>query len=264
MLATGDLSLGDFLAFRSTFHQARNVLESRFHKICLQDVGELTAIQWAAIRGYAKLIEIALLNGAEVDAPLRGKLKITTVNDVNWSHGPGISDSCFWANQTSETEAKDSILRTPLFLAACFGHVAAIKVLLKGRARMQCFGNMMTPLHISAKKGDVGCMQAFVDARFDINTRGIRDRTILHEAVFGGLEMMRYILQLEGGTNIVNARDNSRDTPLHYVMPPHISDLQRRLMVELLLQHGADIHAKNDRGDTPAHSSARMGHVGCL
>ena len=104
----------------------------------------------------------------------------------------------------------------------------------------------------------------FVDARFDINARGIRDRTILHEAVFGRLEMMHYMLQLEGGTNLVNARDNSRDMPLHYVMPPHISDLQRRLMVELPLQHGSDIHAWNDRGDTPALSSAWMGHIGCL
>ena len=73
MLATDDLSLVDFLAFRSTCHRARDVLESRFHKICLKDVGELTAIQWAAIRGYAKLIEIALSNGAEIDAPLDRK-----------------------------------------------------------------------------------------------------------------------------------------------------------------------------------------------
>ena len=35
-------------------------------------------------------------------------------------------------------------------------------------------------------------------------------------------------------------------------------------MAELLLQHGADIHAKNSLGDTPAHNFARKGWVGCL
>ena len=61
-------------------------------------------------------------------------------------------------------------------------------------------------------------MRAFINARLDINVRGANDRTILHEATFGGVEMMMYILQLEGGKNIANASDSRGGTPLHYVM----------------------------------------------
>ena len=37
---------------------------------------------------------------------------------------------------------------------------------------MQCFGGIDTPGHISAFKGNVDCMQAFIGAGFDINSRG--------------------------------------------------------------------------------------------
>ena len=101
-------------------------------------------------------------------------------------------------------------------------------------------------------------------AGFDINARGTGDRTILHEAVYGGIEMMKCILQLEGGTNLVNASDGSGDTPLHYVVSPNAPYRTSRLMIELLLQHGADIYARNDCGDTLAHWSAQMGQVRLL
>ena len=151
LLVADNLSLGALFSFRSTCYGVRDVLNPRFEKICLQDVGKLTALQWAAVRGHAKLIELAISNGAGIDAPLRGKLSMVTVKDPDWAYGPGIS--C--ANRSTETEAKNCILRTLLFLAACFGHVEAIEVLLKLGASMQCFGEMPTPVHTSARRGDV-------------------------------------------------------------------------------------------------------------
>ena len=264
LLVVDNLSPDDILTFRSTCCQARDVLNSHFEKICLQDVGELTAIQWAAVRGYAELIQLAISNGAKIDAPLQGKLNIITVDDAESVFPNKIRDIHFWANRSAETEAKDSLIRTPLFLAACFGHLKAIKLLLKQGASMQCFGGMMTPAHISAEREELDCLQAFIHAGFDMNARGTKDRTILHIATFSGVEMMKYILQQEGGTNPANTRDDTRSTPLHVLRYSRATSRQKRLTVELLLQHGANIHSRDVCGDTPAHYFAWRGWVGCL
>ena len=226
----------------------------------MQDVGELTAIQWAAVRGYSGLIQLAISNGAGIDNPLLGKLQLLEEEG---------EESVIWdihlrANNNAETEAKDSIIRTPLFLAACFGRLKAIELLLERGASMQCFGGMITPAHISANRGELDSQKAFIHAGFDMNARGTEDRTILHIATLRGIEMTKYILEQEEGTNLVNARDETRSTPLHNLIYSRDTSQQKRFTVELLLQHGADIHAKDIYGDTPAHGFAREGWVGCL
>ena len=261
------LSLRDLVSFRSTCCQLRNFLNQRFQKIYLEDVKQLTAIQWAAVHGYAELIELAIANGAKIDNPLREDLRWMKVSEAVSVYGNKVYEILDWANRGAESYAKNSIIRTPLFLAACFGQVKAIEVLLKQGASMQCFGEMMTPAHISAGRGDVDCLRAFIQARFNINTRGTNDQTILHVATFSGIKMIKYIVQLKGGANLVNARDNKGFTPLSYLATIASYDRpQRRTrkMVEVLLQHGADIHAADNSGYMAAHYFATRGWIGCL
>ena len=251
-----NLSTGDLAKFRSASRELYVALTSRYEKICLEDIGELSALQWAAVRGHVELIELAISNGAEIDKPLRGMLAETA---------PRISDRsrliCKLANRLERcTETKDSMARTPLHLAACAGQVGAIKALLRLGASMQCSGEIDTPAHLSAYSGDVNCMRAFIDAGFDINTRGWGGRTILHEARCGGVDMIMYLLEQGGGEALVNARDSLQRTPLHWVVGSH--DIrERKVMAELLLQHGADIHARDYLEDTPAHHAASMDDV---
>ena len=263
LLVAENLSLEDLSSLRSTCSRVQHVLNSRFRKLCLQDVSELTALQWAAVRDHAELIKFAISNGAEIDTPFRGQLTIDALGASRRLDGPGAIYSCSLANNSADIKIKEPKIRTPLFLAACSGSAKAIEVLLELGARMQCFGEMESPLRVSAKKGDVECMQAFARAGFDINARGARDRTILHEAMYGGVEVMKYILQLEGGTNLVNARTSKGLTPLHFTHPG--GDFSsKELEVELLLQHGADIYARENDGSTPAHYFAYGGDVGSL
>ena len=267
LLVVGDLSIGDLLAFRLTCCRVRDVLKQHFQKVCLQDVGQLTAIQRAAVHGYDELIELAISNAATIDTPLKDNLKWIRVREAKSVNRVKIWDILDWANKSAETKAKHSIIRTPLFLAACFGQVKVIELLLKKRASMQCFGQMMTPAHVSATRGDVDCLRAFIQAGFNINTRGTKDQTILHVATLSGIKMMKYILQLEGGANLVNARDSEGFTPLSYLATTYdkpYHDRHMRKMVEVLVQHKADIHARDKSGDMAAHHFAWMGSVGCL
>ena len=263
LLVAENLSLEDLSSFRSTCYQVWHILTPRFKKLCLQDVGNLTALHWAAVRNHTELIELAISNGADIDAPLRGNMKMRALSAADWLDRRYASYSWLLANDRADTEAKHHMIRTPLFLAACCGRVKAIEILLKRGARMLYVDEVQTPAHISAKKGDVDCMRAFIRAGFDKNARGPKDRTILHDAIDGGAEMVKYILQLEGGVNLVNTRTRDGSTPLHCVFAKGDRD-QARLRVELLVQHGADIHARDNRGETPADLFAQWGKVGCL
>lgn len=107
-------------------------------------------------------------------------------------------------------------------------------------------------------------MRAFIDAGFDISTRGRDGNTILHEATTGGLEMMIYILQLEGGKNLINARARDGSTPLNSEIREGGFVDVKRAKTELLFQHGADIHASDVRQDTPVHLAVRQGPLDCV
>ena len=252
----GNLSFKDLSSLRSTSQKLRLALTPHYEKLCLEDVGKLTALQWAVLRGHVELIELAILNGADIDKPLGSILDKTA---LCMSDKPG--SFCLFVNQAYLDHPKYAISFTPLYLAACSENVRAIKALLKAGASMQCLDEIDTPAHVSATKGDVDCMQAFIGAGFDINTRGGGGCTILHQAMFGGVKMVKYLLMHAGGEKLVNSKDYFNQTPLHLVAHGFPVRYNRRAITELLLQHGANTNAKDYYGNTPAHLAAFPGDV---
>ena len=262
LLVADNLAPGDIANFRSTCFWLRNILTSRFQKLCLKNHGDLTTIQWAAIRGHSELIKLAIMNGADLEAPFLGKLTITILDVPSKFDKHDPRHPCKVANDDLFFAAIKTRIRTPLFLAACCGHAKAIEVLLEHGASRKCSGGIMTSAHAAASRGDVACMQVFVRPGFDINAQGVDGCSLLHDALIGGIEMMKYILQLEGGTNLVNARTIGGLTPLHSVR--EVDRALQGLEIELLLQHGADMYAKDNDGDLPAELFASRGYVESL
>ena len=103
---------------------------------------------------------------------------------------------------------------TPLGLAAFFGHVEAVKVLLDGGAQVNVSSRnalKAVPLRSAAVAGHLDIARLLVARGADVNARG------------------------EGG-----------ETPLH-----EVAGVGRVEFARLLLDHGADVNARGDDGKTP-------------
>ena len=265
LMVAENISLGDLSSFRSTCHWVLEVLTPRFQKLCLRNSGDHTTLQWAAIRGHARLIELAILKGAKIDVPLMGLLKYSDLGERCKLYKDDHRHPCNLVDDYEAYHYDGNTTRlTPLSLAACCGHADAIEVLMHHGASLQCCGEIMTPAHVAAAQGNVACMQAFVHHGLDINTTGFQKNTVLHHAITGGIAMMKYIPQLNGGKNLVNARASGEFTPLHTLARSVVDRDCQRLKTELLLNYGADINVWDNCGYTPAHYFASWGRFECL
>lgn len=249
-------SIKDLFHFLLTCRRLSSLLIRRLHKLGVQDVDGMTALQWAAGHGHTLLVKLSISSGAEIDKPSRWMRNRTALHSAASQNHVAVID--ILAKHGASISIKDSCWRTPLHLAALFGHVEATTTLLKLGADMTCTDkNMETPAHTAAHEGRIGCLKAFVDAGFDFNTRGPEHRTLLHYAAYGTVEMAEYLLRQREAKVIINVQDSFGETPLHSVMG--IDPTGEKM--KLLLRHGADAGVMDYHGDTPVQKAVRLGNV---
>lgn len=161
---------------------------------------------------------------ALLQAVYRGRDEI-----VNLLLASGINLDIFEAAATGRTERVRAILKskpdlanafapdgfTPLGLAAFFGHLETVKVLLDGGARVNVSSRnalKAVPLRSAAVAGHLDIARLLIARGADVNARGEGGETPLHEVAGGGrIEFAR--LLLDHGADI-NARGDDGKTPL--------------------------------------------------
>ena len=119
--------------------------------------------------------------------------------------------------------------------AAAKGYLNVVKLLLANRADMyaaDCYGSM--PIHYAAKKGRYEIVKYFLDQGMDPN--------------------ITYRAYMKPFFNEVP--NYSLTTPLHSAV--YSGSLET---VQLLIEHGADVNAKNQNGCTPLFFAVRAGHA---
>ncbi|XP_053367381.1 poly [ADP-ribose] polymerase tankyrase-2-like isoform X2 [Clarias gariepinus] len=175
---------------------------------------------------------------------------------------------------------KTKDLLTPLHLAAEMSHNDIIDLLIKHEAKVNALDSQgQTPLHRAAQCGHLQSCRLLMSAGSDplitslqgftpsqLSNDSIQDvlqgvlggnldteRQLLEASKSGDLETVKKLCTLQN----VNCRDaeGRQSTPLHFA-----AGYNRVAVVEYLLQHGADVHAKDKGGLVPLHNACSYGH----
>ena len=242
------LSIKDLAGLRKTCHLHSSLHAQRHYSLGLQrNSGVYTALQWAAGRGYASLVEQAISSGARVAEQGGGQRNLGALHLAAARNNHEVIRILL--KHKAPIVALDSEKCTPLHYAARCENPEGAMVLLEHRADMMSLNaDGDPPAFFAVRKGSVGCMEAFIAAGFDLNFKGVTGRTLLHVGASGHIDMLRYLLQHKELKLAVNARDLGGTTPLHVA---HNAEI-----LQLLLDNGADMELKDFKGDTPAHYAA--------
>ena len=134
---------------------------------------------------------------------------------------------------------------SPVHCAARAGHLDAVKLLVENGADVHARDRNFdgTPLSFANYKGQ----RHVVDYLLQF-------APIWDSVKIGGLDRVRTLLR--ENPDCVNVRDDVGRTPLHYPFKdtPHGEEI-----IELLLDHGADIHAKDNAGRIPLDQMLQNG-----
>uniref|UniRef100_A0A6P6XRZ9 Poly [ADP-ribose] polymerase n=1 Tax=Dermatophagoides pteronyssinus TaxID=6956 RepID=A0A6P6XRZ9_DERPT len=179
---------------------------------------------------------------------------------------------------------KNGQFLTPLHLASDRGHTDLMEVLLKHGAKINAVDSLgQTALHRASRNGQLSSVQTLLSYGADLmlvnihgltaeqmaateqvqkliashrlTSRGNPEHQLLEAARQGELDLVRTILSKY--PHLVNCRDidGRQSTPLHFA-----AGYNRIDVVEYLLEHGANVRAKDKGGLVPLHNACSYGH----
>lgn len=148
----------------------------------------------------------------------------------------------------AKVNALDSLGQTSLHRAAHCGHLQTCRLLLS----YGCDPNIISLQGLTALQMGNENVQQLLQEGVSLG-HSEADRQLLEAAKAGDVETVKKLCTVQS----VNCRDieGRQSTPLHFA-----AGYNRVSVVEYLLQHGADVHAKDKGGLVPLHNACSYGH----
>ena len=154
-----------------------------------------------------------------------------------------------------------SIRTVPLCRATECGYVKTVGKLLDAGADPNGTEDDYRPLYTAAEKGYVEIVRKLLakGARVDDPGRPLLPDNALHAAA-RGCHVKIIKLLIDAGAN-VKAKNDRGKTPLHALAMSNCGERECLKVLQWLIDAGADIHAKDKQGGQPLHEAAQYGNV---
>jgi ankyrin repeat protein len=149
----------------------------------------------------------------------------------------------------------DSLGNTPLHIAAAYGQLEIINILVAVKAKLGLQNNAgYSPLELAAMNGQVKAIQALTKGGVDLEAANYEHVTILHRAAINGeLISMQSLLLAKANIHVT---DHEGNTPLHFA-----AEFGNLLCLQRLLCVQANIDVRNNAKETPLHLAAQEGRI---
>lgn len=160
------------------------------------------------------------------------------------------------SKSVSLSNATDKHRRTPLHLAAFFGHADCVNKLVEYKANVHAGAvDGFTPLHFAAQNGHLEVCRALLAAKANIDRatdRGVR--TALHLAAFKGkTDVMEYLIRRKANTE---KRNSEVKTALDLVR----DEVEREKLMGVISQveERKNLKRKQSDGDSTAPAESKV------
>ena len=146
--------------------------------------------------------------------------------------------------------------QTALHMAVHHIHADVVEVLIDAGADIEAKDeNGRSPLHRASEKGAIAIVQLLIKAGAGVRVTDNNGATCLILAAYcGRIETVRYLVRLPEVD--MNQRGSKGRTALHMAVHHIHADV-----VEVLIDAGADIEAKDENGHSPLHRASEKGAI---
>jgi ankyrin repeat protein len=144
---------------------------------------------------------------------------------------------------------------SPLHLASLHDHFNIMRLLIQRGADVTSQDNLnSTPLHLAALRGGTDSVELLIEHGADVNTPNKENSAPLHLASYVvSAESVQSFIQHEAD---VTGQDNAD-------VVVGLWDARART-VEILIRHGADVHARDENNSTPLHLASSCGRANAM
>ncbi|KAJ8317508.1 hypothetical protein KUTeg_005412 [Tegillarca granosa] len=207
------------------------------------DLWQFTPLHEAASKSRVEVCSLLLAHGADptlVNCHSKSAIDVAQSRELQESlqsefKGHSLLEGCRQADlpRQRHLSQRENRYVTPLHIAADKAHYDVMDVLLKHGAKVNALDSLEEP-PIGGTDVDIQLLEA---------------------AKAGDMEVVKKLIA--GNPQAVNCRDldGRHSTPLHFA-----AGYNRVAVVEYLLQHSADVHAKDKGGLVPLHNACSYGH----